>query len=148
MKVQKARLRFGIAVGLTCLLGTLALLIGHGSVLAINGFSPNQELPLPLLAPIGPAPVAFIVRGLEPGVRVDQQGTVYVDSIRGVPGGFDLHRWSPVVDSPANADGTYPFRYMGRPDGCGVLSTGCDFIGVAEGGGDADMAGGFPPPPP
>src|SRR5213596_2722428 len=105
---MKARLHFGLALGLTCLVGALALLIRYGSVGAINGFSTNQELPLPLLAPIGPAPVAFIVRGLEPSVRVDQQGTVYVSSIRGVPGGVDLHRWSPVVDPPANGDGTYP----------------------------------------
>jgi hypothetical protein len=75
---------------------------------------------------------------------VDKQGTVYVDSIRGVPTGFDLQRWSPVVDPPANGDGTYPFQYKGRPDGCGVLATGCDFAGIAEGGGDADMAVNFP----
>src|SRR5216683_5913488 len=99
---MKARLYFGVGLGLTCLVGTLALLIGHGSVLAINGFSPNQELPLPLLAPIANSGVSFIVRGLEPSVRVDQQGTVYVSSIRGVPTGVDLHRWSPVVDLPAN----------------------------------------------
>ena len=53
---MKARLFFGLALGLTCVVGALALLIGHGSVLAINGFSTNQELPLPALAPIGPAP--------------------------------------------------------------------------------------------
>src|SRR5437879_12685319 len=98
MRIQKARLRFGIAVGLTCLFGTLALLIGHGSVLAINGFSANQELPLPALAPIGPAPVSFIVRGLEPSVRVAPDGTVYVSSIRGVPGGVDLHRYFAAVE--------------------------------------------------
>jgi len=71
MKLRKARFGFGLVLGLTCLLGTWALLIGRGSVLAINGFSDNQELPLPLLAPIGGpnGPVAFIVRGLEPSVR-------------------------------------------------------------------------------
>src|SRR3989449_3621875 len=142
---MKVRLPIVLAVALLCLATSLVWLPAFRGVAGINGFSPNQELPLPLTA--GQLPVRFIVRGLEPGVRVDQQGTVYVDSIRGVPTGFDLHRWSPVVDSPANADGTYPFQYMGRPDGCGILSTGCDFIGIGEGGGDADMAVNSPPSP-
>jgi len=84
---MKARLPFGLALGLTCLVclvGALALSIGHGSVLAIGNFSTNQELPLPPLA--GQLPVRFIVRGLEPSVRVAPDGTVYVSSIRGVPG--------------------------------------------------------------
>src|SRR3989441_2385334 len=98
MKLRKARFGLGLVLGLTCLLGGLALLIGNGSVLAINGFSTNQELPLPALAPIGPAPVSFIVRGLEPSVRVAPDGTVYVSSIRGVPGGVDLHRYFAAVD--------------------------------------------------
>src|SRR3989454_11687742 len=144
MKVQKARLRFGIAVGLTCLFGALALLIGYGSVLAVNGFSDNQELPLPLLAPIGPAPVAFIVRGLEPSVRVAPDGAVYVSSIRGVPGGVDLHRYYAAVDGPPGTGNTYPFKYEGQPDGCGVLAGGCTFLGIAEGGGDVDIALNYP----
>src|SRR5216683_7931714 len=149
MKLQKARLRFGLTVGLTCLLGTLALLIGRGSVLAINGFSTNQELPLPALAPIGPAPVAFIVRGLEPSVRVDQEGTVYVSSIRGVPGGVDLHRYFAAADGPPGVGGTYPFKYEGQPDNCGILANGCannslDPLGLGLGGGDVDIAVNFP----
>src|SRR5438128_527348 len=150
MRIQKARLRFGIAVGLTCLFGTLALLIGHGSVLAINGFSDNQELPLPLLAPIGPAPVAFIVRGLEPSVRVAPDGAVYVSSIRGVPGGVDLHRYYATVDGPPGVGGTYPFKYEGQPDNCGIFaSSGCannqlDPFGLGLGGGDVDIAVNYP----
>ena len=35
---MKARLRFGLALGLTCLVGALALLVGYGSVGAKNGF--------------------------------------------------------------------------------------------------------------
>jgi len=101
-------------------------------------FSPNQELPLPLTA--GSLPVRFIVRGLEPSARVDPQGTVYVASIRGVPGGVDLHRYFAPVDGAPNPDGTYPFKYEGRPDGCGIFAFGCDLIGVAEGGGDVDIA--------
>ena len=58
--------------------------VGTGS----DGFSPNQSLCLPALAPVpsGASPLAFIVGGLEPSDRVDSQGTVYVESIRGVPG--------------------------------------------------------------
>src|SRR5207245_1346757 len=112
MKVQKAGLHFRRTVGLTCLLGGLALLIGHGSVLA-QDFSTNQELPLPLLAPIGHLPLAFIVRGLEPSTRVAPDGAVYVSSIRGVPGGVDLHRYFTALDGPP-VGGIYPFKYEGQ----------------------------------
>ena len=152
MKLRKARFGFGLVLGLTCLLGTLALLIGHGSVSASNGFSDNQELLLPLLAPIGPAPLAFIVRGLEPSVRVDQQGTVYVSSIRGVPGGVDLHRYYAAVDGIPGPGGTYPFKYEGQPDNCGIFNAsqgGCannnlDPFGLGLGGGDVDIAVNYP----
>src|SRR5258705_2655949 len=152
---MKARLPFGLALGLTCLVclvGALALLIGHGSVLAINGFSDNQELPLPLLAPIANSGVSFIVRGLEPSVRVAPDGTVYVSSIRGVPGGVDLHRYYAPVDGPSGAGGTYPFKYEGQPDNCGIFNAsqgGCannslDPFGLGLGGGDVDVAVNYP----
>jgi hypothetical protein len=112
------------------------------ATLAINGFSPNQELALPLTA--GQLPVQFIVRALEPSVRVAPDGTVYVASIRGVPGGVDLHRYAPTIDGPPDGQGRYPFKYEGQPDGCGVLATGCELIGIAEGGGDVDIAVNFP----
>ena len=148
---MKARLYFGVGLGLTCLLGALALLIGHGSVLAINGFSPNQELPLPALAPIGPTGVAFIVRGLEPSVRVAPDGTVYVSSIRGVPTGVDLHRYNAAADGPP-VGGIYPFKYEGQPDNCGIFNMsqgGCannslDPFGLGLGGGDVDIAVNYP----
>jgi hypothetical protein len=120
---------------------------------AVSSFSPNQELPLPLLAPIGPAPLAFIVRGLEPSTRVAPDGTVYVSSIRGVPGGVDLHRYYAPSDGAPNPDGTYPFKYEGQPDNCGIFSQangGCahntlDPLLLAAGGGDVDIAPNFPP---
>ena len=152
MKLYRVRLRFILALGLICLLSTLALVIDHGSVLAVNGFSPNQELALPLLAPIGPAPAAFIVRGLEPSVRVDAQGTVYVSSIRGVPTGVDLHRYYAAIDGPPGMSGTYPFKYEGQPDNCGIFNAsqgGCannnlDPFGLGLGGGDVDIAVNYP----
>src|SRR5712691_2674725 len=141
---MKARSHFGLALGLTCLLGTLALLIGYGSVLAVVVFSDNQELPMPALSPIGPTGVAFVNRGLEPSVRVDQQGTVYVSSIRGVPGGVDLWRYYATTDGMPAVGGTYPFKYEGKPDGCGLAAFACSFVGLAEGGGDVDIAVNYP----
>jgi hypothetical protein len=133
-----------VALAVVCLFGlSLLLIAGRGTVVAASPvFSPNQELPLPLLAPVGGpnGPVSFVVRGLEPSNRTDSQGTIYVSSIRGVPGGVDLHRWSPLQDGPPNNDGTLPFVYLGQPDGCGILADGCDLLGVAEGGGDVDIA--------
>src|SRR5260370_18639954 len=79
----------------------------------VNGFSKNQLLKLPLTA--GKLPVQFIVRGLEPSNRTDNQGTIYISSIPGVPGGGDAYRWSPIVDPPPNPDGTLPFNYLGQP---------------------------------
>ena len=128
--------------------------IGPGS----DGFSPNQSLCLPALAPVptGLSPLAFTVQGSEPGIRVDSQGTVYVESIRGVPGGVDLWRWDQSVDGAPNSNGTLPFKYEGQPDNCGIFGLtggGCvnnvgstGNLGVAPGGGDADIAVNGPNP--
>ena len=124
----------------------------------IDGFSPNQSLCLPQLAPvpISSSPLAFIVGGGEPGDRVDSQGTVYVESIRGVPGGIDLWRWNQSIEGPPNSNGTLPFKYEGQPDNCGIFGLnggGCvnnvgspTNLGLAPGGGDADIAVNAPDP--
>jgi hypothetical protein len=121
-------------------------------------FSPNQNLCLPQLAPTptGLSPLAFIVSGAEPGDRVDAQGSIYVVSIRGVPGGIDLWRWYAPDDGRPNKDKTLPFRYEGQPDNCGIFSFengGCanntgsaTNLGLAPGGGDADIAINLPNP--
>ena len=118
-------------------------------------FSPNQNLCLPRLAPVGGSmgPLAFIVQGVEPSDRVDSQGTVYVVSIRGVPGGVDLWRWYQTADGAPTFNGALPFRYEGQPDNCGILTNGCannvgslTNLGVAPGGGDADIAVNAPDP--
>lgn len=149
MKGQNARRRFLIALCFAVVLGVCALVMGYSSALATNGFSPNQELPLPLLAPVPTSLsfLAFVVRGLEPSVRTDAQGTIYVSSIRGVPGGVDLHRWYQAVDGGPNPNGTLPFKYEGQPDNCGILTNGCannvsNLLnpGLAPGGGDVDIA--------
>src|SRR5438132_6281767 len=122
--------------------------VGPGSA----PFSPNQSLCLPRLAPVPTklSPLAFIVQGVEPGDRVDPQGTVYVVSIRGVPGGVDLWRWNRTLDGSPNTNQTLPFKYEGQPDNCGIFSLtngGCannvgtpENLGLAPGGGDADIA--------
>lgn len=124
----------------------------------IDDFSPNQSLCLPQLAPAptGESPFTFIVQGVEPGDRVDSQGTIYVESIRGVPGGVDLWRWNESIDGAPNSNGTLPFKYEGQPDNCGIFGLnggGCannvgspTNLGVAPGGGDADIAVNAPDP--
>ena len=128
--------------------------VGSGT----KGYSPNQNLCLPQLAPTptGLSPLAFIVSGGEPGDRVDSQGSIYVVSIRGVPGGIDLWRWYAPDDGGPNKDKTLPFRYEGQPDNCGIFSFqngGCanntgsaTNLGLAPGGGDADIAINLPNP--
>src|SRR5712691_3298823 len=128
--------------------------VGPGSA----PFRPHQSLCLPLLAPTPTSlsPLAFIVQGVEPGDRVDPQGTAYVVSIRGVPGGIDLWRWSRKLEGPPNGNQTLPFKYEGQPDNCGIFSFtngGCannvgnpTNLGVALGGGDADIAVNGPDP--
>src|SRR3989440_9760530 len=123
-----------------------------------DGFSPNQSLCLPQLAPVptGESPLAFIVQGVEPGDRVDAQGTAYVVSIRGVPGGVDLWRWNGGLDGAPNSNQTLPFKYEGQPDNCGIYGFtggGCannvgdpTNLGLAPGGGDADIAVNGPDP--
>jgi hypothetical protein len=90
-------------------------------------------------------------QAVEPSMIVDSQGTIYVESIRGVPGGLDLWRWyQPTDQGPntgTNVDGTLPFRYEGQPD-CGIfpLNTFCQTSGLAPGGGDGDVAVNTPDP--
>ena len=126
----------------------IAPYVGTGSPPLSPIFSPNQSLCLPRLAPVGTrlSPLSFIVQGVEPGDRVDAQGTVYVVSIRGVPGGVDLWRWYRTLDGAPNANHTLPFKYEGQPDNCGIFD-GCannvgslTNLGLAPGGGDADIA--------
>src|SRR5258708_173103 len=93
-------------------------------------FTPNESLCLP----------AGAGQAVEPSMTVDSKGTIYVESIRGVPGGLDLWRWYKTADAGPNADGTLPFKYEGQPD-CGMFVTPlCTASGLAPGGGDGDVA--------
>src|SRR6266436_8514934 len=85
-------------------------------------------------------------QAVEPSMTVDSQGTIYVESIRGVPGGLDLWRWYKTADGGPNANGTLRFKYEGQPD-CGIfVTTFCTTSGVAPGGGDGDVAVNLPDP--
>jgi len=99
-------------------------------------YTPNESLCLP----------AGAGQAVEPSMIVDSQGTIYIESIRGVPGGLDLWRWNQAADGGPNANGTLPFKYEGQPD-CGILvSDFCKMSGVAPGGGDGDVAVNSPDP--
>src|SRR6266853_2485725 len=68
-------------------------------------YNPNESLCLP----------AGAGQAVEPSMTVDSQGTIYVESIRGVPGGLDLWRWNKNADGGPNttgaASGTQAFEY-------------------------------------
>jgi hypothetical protein len=99
-------------------------------------YTPNESLCLP----------AGAGQAVEPSMTVDSQGTIYVESIRGVPGGLDLWRWYKTADGGPNADRTLPFKYEGQPD-CGMFVTPfCTASGLAPGGGDGDVAVNNPDP--
>jgi hypothetical protein len=99
-------------------------------------YTPNESLCLP----------AGAGQAVEPSMTVDSQGAIYVESIRGVPGGLDLWRWYKTADGGPNADGTLPFKYEGQPD-CGIFVTPfCTASGLAPGGGDGDVAVNAPDP--
>src|SRR3989449_6410440 len=99
-------------------------------------YTPNESLCLP----------AGAGQAVEPSMTVDSQGTIYVESIRGVPGGLDLWRWNKAADRGPNANGTLPFKYEGQPD-CGIfVSTFCTTNGLVPGGGDGDVAVNSPDP--
>src|SRR6266481_9558358 len=99
-------------------------------------YTPNESLCLP----------AGAGQAVEPSMTVDSQGTIYIESIRGVPGGLDLWRWNKAADGGPNANGTLPFKYEGQPD-CGIfVTTFCTTSGLAPGGGDGDVAVNTPDP--
>src|SRR5205807_10597516 len=92
-------------------------------------YAPNESLCLP----------AGAGQAVEHSMTVDSQGTIYVESIRGVPGGLDLWRWNKTADGGPNANGTLRFKYEGQPD-CGIfVSTFCTTSGLAPGAGDGDV---------
>src|SRR5258708_13825412 len=59
-------------------------------------YTPNESLCLP----------AGAGQALQPSMTVDSPGNIYIESIRGVPGGLDLSRWYKTADAGPNPHGT------------------------------------------
>ncbi|TLY33377.1 MAG: hypothetical protein E6K56_01020 [Ignavibacteria bacterium] len=89
-------------------------------------FSPNITVSAPVTVTDG-----------EPSIRVDKRGNVYTAGIRGVPAGVDLWKTNIYTD-PCAAHWTS----LGSPDAFRT-PTGQQ-PGPADGGGDVDLAVGFP----
>ena len=76
--------------------------VGSGT----DGFSPNQSLCLPQLAPVptGSSPLASIAKGVEPGDRVDSPGHRIAASLGGMATVIIRHRFSVRNGSENSAD--------------------------------------------
>jgi hypothetical protein len=96
-------------------------------------FSHNVQLK----APVG-------IRDGEPSNRTDFKGNAYVAGIRGASGGVDLWRFDLNPNSPKFDPLMRVPYYRGQPDAFSQ-APGTDF--GADGGGDVDLAVGFPPMP-
>ena len=81
----------------------------------------------------------------EPGIRIDKLGNTYESGIRGFPAGvdlwyFDLNPTSPTYDPQLKNP-----LYRGQPDGFTGPASGAGGINAGgDGGGDIDLAVGFP----
>ncbi len=93
-----------------------------------NSFTPNLRLVS------GAQSLLFRVKDVEPEIRVDTLGRIFVSAIHGVPGGTDLFEIFPNTGS-ATAKPT--FAYRGMPDGLPIFTP---TTGLAPGGGDTDLS--------
>jgi len=76
-------------------------------------------------------------------MTVDSQGTIYVESIRGVPGGLDLWRWDRAFGPNAEEDRmlTEPCVQVRGSADCGIfVALFAVQAGLRRGGGDGDVA--------
>jgi len=119
-----------IAIGLV-----VAWPVAHAVYPASNlstGIAFNADQALVNLA----QPSGLGVQSLEPGIKTDSAGDIYVNAIRGVPAGTDIWKTTTALCQNA-ADNQCPINYEGQPEG--LFTTG-----VGTGGGDIDMAVGAP----
>ena len=128
--------RFAAAIALVLVLAAfpLATVVYPASTAAPKVvFNGDQRL-------VNPSqPSVFGAQELEPGIKVDSSGDIYVNAIRGVPAGADLWKTTTPFCQDAR-NGECPFFYMGQPDTVSPLNG----TSVAYGGGDVDMAVGAP----
>ncbi len=113
----------------------IALPVAHAVYPASNqstGIAFNTDQPVMNLS----RPSAFGVQSLEPGIKTDSAGDIYINAIRGVPAGTDIWKTTTALCQNA-ADNQCPINYEGQPEG--LITTG-----AGAGGGDIDMAVGAP----
>ena len=94
-------------------------------------FSPNTAVKAPVAARDG-----------EPSIRTDYKGNSYTGGIRGVPAGVDLWYFDLNPNSPTFDPNVRVPIYRGQPDG---FTERTDADAGGDGGGDIDLAVGFPP---
>ena len=94
-------------------------------------FSPNTTVKAPVAARDG-----------EPSIRTDYKGNSYTGGIRGVPAGVDLWYFDLNPNSPTFDPNVRVPIYRGQPDG---FTERTDADAGGDGGGDIDLAVGFPP---
>jgi hypothetical protein len=96
-------------------------------------FGPDQDLA------VLQQPDVFLPQSLEPGIKTDENGDIYVNAIRGVPAGSDLWLMH-TADCLKTSDSSCPVFYMGQPESYqGAAGTSGN-----SGGGDIDMDVGAP----
>lgn len=119
---------------LTSLAAAVLLLSAAAPVLASGSFTPT----LYLASKAKPSyPVGFRPQDLEPEIRVDTSGRIFVSAIHGVPAGTDLFQVAPSGAA---------FTYLGEPD-LPLANTACPspspepcYPVLGLGGGDTDLA--------
>ena len=94
-------------------------------------FGPNRTVKAPVAARDG-----------EPSIRTDYKGNSYTGGIRGVPAGVDLWYFDLNPASPTYDPNLRVPIYRGQPDG---FTERTDADAGGDGGGDIDLAVGFPP---
>ena len=124
-----ARQRFGRASSVTGK-RTAIHITSQDAPTAALAFSSAQQLTRP---PIPATPgVTLLEQDLEPEIKSDIFGNIYVTAIHGVPGGVDL--WKSI-------DGGQTFVWLGEPDGaedkCGVIPAPAPCSAGAGGGDDS-----------
>jgi len=115
--------------GTVKVVATPAPRVAHLSVGTDLAFCPNVTV----TAPGSP-------RDCEPSIRVDVRGNCYVGGIRGVPAGVDVWRFDLDPTSSTYDPQLRVPVYLGQPD----VFTSNDTLGGRDGGGDIDIATGFP----
>jgi Dockerin type I domain len=100
-------------------------------------FTTPQVLVRPPILPIPGGLVSLKDQDVEPEIKIDIYGNIYITAIHGVPGGVDL--WK-------STDKGASFVYLGEPDGaqdrCNVQGTSACTVGAGGGDDSLDVSSG------